>query len=157
MYDYEAGKQDWLAAGLPSEGRLAREPRIRDVARKDAPTCRLDEPVREVRDRARARGFDAAVVTNEERVVLGLLRAKELDESGDKVVEQAMRPAPSTYRPNVGVLEMAAVMMEHDVPNAPVTTSDGRLVGLLIREDLLRAAHELHSAAGPEEGDGHDH
>ena len=52
---------------------------------------------------------------------------------------------------------MAAVMMEHDVPNAPVTTSDGRLVGLLIREDLLRAAHELHSAAGHEEGDGHDH
>ena len=109
-----------------------------------------------MRDRAQAQGFDAAVVTNEERVVLGLLRAKELEESGDKVVERAMRPAPSTYRPNVGVLEMAAVMVEHDVPNAPVTTSDGRLVGLLLREDLLRAAHELHSA-GHHEEEGDDH
>jgi CBS domain-containing protein len=145
-----------LAAGLPSEGRLAHEPRILAVARKDAPTCRLDEPVQGVRDRAAAQGFDAAVVINEERVVLGLLRAEELDRGGEKLVEQGMRPAPSTYRPNVGVLAMAAVMVEHDLPNAPVTTSDGRLVGLLVREDLLRAAHELHSA-GHEEEEGHDH
>ena len=27
VYDYEAGKSDWLAAGLPSEGALARLPR----------------------------------------------------------------------------------------------------------------------------------
>jgi CBS domain-containing protein len=157
VYDYEAGKQDWLAAGLPSEGRLASEPRIRDVARTDVPTCRLDEPVQVVRDRANAHGFDAAVVTNEERVVLGLLRAKELDEGGDTVAERAMRPAPSTFRPNVGVLLMAATMVEHDLPNAPVTTSDGRLVGLLVREDLLRAAHELHLTSGHGEGEGHDH
>ena len=29
-------------------------------------------------------------------------------------------------------------MVEHDLVKAPVTTSDGRLVGLLLREDAVR-------------------
>jgi len=32
--------------------------------------------------------------------------------------------------------------------NAPITTSDGRLVGLLLRADAVRTAHELHQAEG---------
>ena len=41
VYDYVTGKLDWLAAGLPSDGPLARLPRAGDVARKDVPTCDL--------------------------------------------------------------------------------------------------------------------
>ena len=36
VYDYEAGKSDWLAAALPSEGRLAGEPSAGDVVRGDS-------------------------------------------------------------------------------------------------------------------------
>ena len=43
------GELDWLAAGLPTEGLNAERPRAGDVARMDVPTCRLDEPVGEVR------------------------------------------------------------------------------------------------------------
>jgi Mg/Co/Ni transporter MgtE len=39
---------------------------------------------------------------------------------------------------------MAAFMMEHDLESSPITTSDGRLVGLLRREDAAKAASELH-------------
>ena len=35
-FDYMAGKADWIAAGLPTEGRLASEPRAGDVARQGA-------------------------------------------------------------------------------------------------------------------------
>jgi len=35
-------------------------------------------------------------------------------------------------------------MIEHDLDSSPITTSDGRLVGLLRRQDAARAALELH-------------
>jgi len=139
VYDYVDGKLDWLAAGLPTEGTAAERPRAGDVARKDAPTCRLEEPVGDVRDRVRAAGWDAVVVVNDANVVLGLLRAKELGSGPDLHVEQVMRPGPSTFRPFVSAEEMAHYMVEHDLQSAPVTTSDGRLVGVLLREDVLRA------------------
>ena len=93
---------------------------------------------------------DACVVVNQESVVLGLLRAKELQGDPDQRIEEAMRPGPSTNRPYVSIEKMAAIMSEHDLPNCPVTTSDGRLVGLLVREDAQRAAHELHREGDPD-------
>jgi Mg/Co/Ni transporter MgtE len=137
-----AGELDWLAAGLPTEGRNASRPRAGEVARRDVPTCRLDESIGEVRARVRAAGWDACVVVNDERVVLGLLRAKELRRGQDESIERVMRPGPSTFRPHVPIEELAHHMIHHDLPTSPVTTSDGRLVGLLRREDAARVALE---------------
>jgi len=145
--DYVAGKLDWMAAGLPTEGTNAQRPRAGAVARHDAPTCRLDETLGPVRERVRAAGWKACVVVNAERVVLGLLRDNELGGDPDQRIEQAMRPGPSTFRPFVLVEELAPHMAEHDLPNAPITTSDGRLVGLIILEDAARVAHEVHGTA----------
>jgi CBS domain-containing protein len=136
------GELDWLAAGLPTEGRNADRPRAGDVARRDAPTCRLDEPIGQVRARMQAAGWDACVVVNDERVGLGLLRAEELRRGQDEPIEQVMRPGPSTFRPHVPIEELAHHMIHHDLPSSPVTTSDGRLVGLLRREDAARVALE---------------
>jgi CBS domain-containing protein len=144
VHDYVDGKLDWLAAGLPTEGANAAKPRAADVARRDVPTCRLDERLGDVRQRVRATGFDACVVTNDENIVFGLLRSKELDGSDDKRIEEVMRPGPSTFRPFVLIEEMARSMTEHDLANAPITTSDGRLVGLLLRDDAVAAAHHEH-------------
>jgi Mg/Co/Ni transporter MgtE len=136
------GELDWLAAGLPTEGLNAERPRTGDVARRDVPTCRLDESIGQVRARVRAAGWDACVVVNDERVVLGLLRAEELQRGQDEPVEQVMRPGPSTFRPHVAIEKLAHFMVHHDLLSSPVTTSDGRLVGLLRREDAARAALE---------------
>jgi predicted transcriptional regulator len=91
----------------------------------------------------RTAGFEACVVVNSERVVLGLLRAKELAGAPDLPIEQVMRPGPSTFRPNVPIEEMAEHMIDNSLESSPITTSDGRLVGLLLRSDAARAAHEL--------------
>jgi CBS domain-containing protein len=153
IYDYVDGKLDWLAAGLPTEGVVAALPRADTVARRDVPTCRIDEPIDEVRERVRAAGWDACVVVNDERVVFGLLREKELGNEGDEPVERVMRPGPSTFRPHVPIEEMAAFMVEHDLASSPITSSDGRLIGLLRREDAVRDANELHAHHGSgEEG-----
>ena len=133
-----------MAAGLPTDGTNAERPRAGDVASRDAPTCRLDEPIERVRERARSLGWDACVVVNDERVVLGLLRKAELDSQDGQPVERVMRPGPSTFRPHVAIEEIAHFMVDHDLPTSAITTSNGRLVGLLRREDAARAALEHH-------------
>lgn len=147
------GIQDWLAAGLPVEGTLTTIPTAGEVARDDAPTCRLDERLGDLRDRAREAGWEAAVVVNEQRVVLGLLRAKELDGDPEARIEEAMRPGPSTYRPHVTILEMAELMVRHDLPTSLITRSDGTLVGLLRREDAVEAARRFHERHHHEDHD----
>jgi Mg/Co/Ni transporter MgtE len=107
-------------------------------------TARLDERLGEVSERAAAVGLEAAVVVNEERVVLGLLRTKELAGVPEQPIEHAMRPGPSTFRPYVAIAQMAALMVEHNLDSSPITTSDGKLVGLLMTDDAVRVAHELH-------------
>ncbi len=125
-----------MGAGLPTEGTNTQHPRLADVVRRDVPVCSPGERLGEVRDRAVAAGWDACVVVSGERVVLGLLRAGELQEDPDLLVEQVMRPGPSTYRPFVSVAEMRRIMIDRNMESSPVTTSDGRLVGLVRKQDV---------------------
>jgi CBS domain-containing protein len=136
-----------MAAGWPTEGTNTQHPRAGDLARKDVPTCGLKEKVVEVRTRAKEKGWDAAVVVNDERVVFGLLRSNELESEAHVLIEHAMRPGPSTFRPYVSLHEMLHFMVDHKVESSPITTSDGRLVGLLLQKDVADAMRkELEEA-----------
>jgi len=134
--DFEGGKLDWMAAGLPTEGTDTKRPRAGDLAKKDAPTCRMDEKLDEVRRRVK----DAVVVVNEHRIVMGILRSKELQQDGDLTIEKAMHPGPSTFRTYVTAAEIAEFMVSHQLESSPITTSDGKLVGLIYQADAVRAA-----------------
>jgi CBS domain-containing protein len=74
--------------------------------------------------------------------VLGLLRKKELTLDPDVGVEQVMRNGPTTSRPNEPLRKMAKRMRERGARTMLVTTSDGKLVGLLYRDDAERLAGE---------------
>ena len=136
MYDYGTGILDWKTAGLPVEGTSTQQPRLVDVVRRDVPTCSLGERLGDVRSRVTAAGWDACVVVSQDRVVLGLLRARELQGDPELRVDQAMRPGPSTYRPFVPVAELRGIMSDRNLESSPVTTSDGRLVGLVRRQNV---------------------
>jgi CBS domain-containing protein len=125
-----------MGAGLPVEGTNTLRPRLIDVVRRDVPTCTLSERLGDVRDRVVAAGWDACVVVSQQRVVLGLLRAKQLQADPDLPVEVVMRPGPSTYRPFVSVEDMRRTMTERNLQCSPVTTGDGKLVGLVRRQDV---------------------
>ena len=142
VYDYVPGKADWFASGLPKEGRLASLPTIGDAARRDVPTCAPAEKVENAWNRVQAAGWDACVVVNKERVVLGLLREKEVSTDPGATVERVMRSGPTTFRPDVPVGNVAERMRERGARTVLVTTSDGRLVGLLYRDDAERLAGE---------------
>jgi rhodanese-related sulfurtransferase/CBS domain-containing protein len=148
VHRYEAGKADWSAAGLPREGKEAHTPRAGDVARHDVPTCRLSDRLDVVRARVQTAGWDTCLVVNEAGVVLGRLGRKALysGAGGQAVVEETMKLGPSTYRPDVPLGELAEHMRTHDLTTAPITTSDGVLVGLVFRHDAERRFHESHAA-----------
>src|SRR5690242_16935916 len=76
--EYKAGKQDWLAAGLPVEGRRAAEPTIAAVMRRDVPRCALDDRAGAIADAARAGGWDWVAVVDSRGVLLGRVRAPEV-------------------------------------------------------------------------------
>jgi CBS domain-containing protein len=140
VHHYNGGKLDWMAAGLPIEGENATRPRAGTVARKDVPVASLTERLGGVRDRVTAAGWDAVVVVDAQRIVLGLLRSAELAKDAGLTIEEAMRPGPSTFRPYVSIKEMADYMTSHDHVSSPITTSDGELIGLLYRSDAIREA-----------------
>ncbi len=134
VYDYVPGKANWSASGLPTEGTLASLPTVGDAARRDVPTCAPEEKAGDAWERARKQGWDRCVVVNAERVVLGLLRADRVSEPEVRV-EQAMRNGPATFRPNEPVRKVAERMRKRKATAVLVTTPDGRLVGLLYRDD----------------------
>ncbi len=141
-YDYAPSKVDWSAAGLPMEGDLAGIPTVGDAALSDVPTCAPGEKVGEVHGRIRETVWDRCVVVNEGRVVLGLLREKDLASDPEATAGEAMRPGPTTVRPDTPAGKMAERMRKRGTASVLVTTSDGELVGLMHREDAERLTAE---------------
>jgi CBS domain-containing protein len=133
VYDYVAGEADWLANGLPSEGRDAQRPRAGNAARRDVPTCVPLERIGDVRERIQPAGWDICIVVNAERVVLGRLRGDAWDHPAGTPVEQAMAAGPTTIRPDTELTEVAERMRKQGVTSIIVTTTGGHLVGILNR------------------------
>ena len=79
----------------------------------------------------RATDWDACIVVNEERVVLGRLGRKALAETADVIVEEVMSEGPSTVRPTATLRETRERLRPKGNTTALVTTSDGRLVGVV--------------------------
>lgn len=136
VYDYVAGKADWLANGLPTEGTAAATPRIGPIAHRDTPTCRLDDRVGDAAAGAAAAGYDFCAVVNEASSVLGILEARVLGDQPDARVEAVMRAGPSTFRPGTPVAELRTFLGERSLRRALVTTSEGRLVGTVFARNL---------------------
>lgn len=132
---------DWFAGGLPREGKLAAHPRVGDVARREVPTCRLEERLGDLAPRVGDGGWQVCVAVDEHRVVLGLIEADQLAAAGD--VAGSLRPGPTTLRPHLTVEETLDYLRRRDRDSVLVTTPDGELIGLARRADLERsvAAH----------------
>ena len=61
----------------------------------------------------------------------------------DVSAEEAMTPGPSTVRPSARLEAMVDRMHRQKLSNLPVTTSDGRFVGLLTLRDAEDSLQEL--------------
>jgi len=138
VYEYKAGKEDWLAAGLPSEGRSAAEPTIASVIRRDVPRFGLEDRARSILDSLRAGGWEWAAIVNGAGILLGRVRAGDITDP-DATASALMDEGPSTYRLNVRLDELLERMHDGRFDMAFVTDPDGRLKGLVTRRDIARA------------------
>jgi Mg/Co/Ni transporter MgtE len=78
-------------------------------------------------------------VVDEDGVVLGRLGRKALRREDDVTAEEAMSLGPGTLRPSARLQEAVDWMRKRGATSAPITTSDGRLYGLLLLADAERA------------------
>jgi CBS domain-containing protein len=134
VYDYVAGKSDWLAADLPFEGtaQLAGLFTRREVA-----TASEDTPADEALRRLEEQGFGPVLVLNQVGVVMGAAYRKVLTSAAEGVGTGAvMRFGVTTVRPSERAADLAHRMSHGQVSRVVVTRSDGALVGLFFAEDL---------------------
>jgi len=139
VHDYAAGEADWLAYGHPSEGSEAAKPRAGVIARRDVPTCSLDDRLGDVRNRVETAGWDECVVVNHAGVVLGRVRGEALGGDAEELVGAVMEPGPTTIRPDEPLATLVPRLRDKRVGRIIVTTPDGRLVGLVERDVAERA------------------
>ena len=135
VYDYVAGKQDWLANGLPTEGDRSAVPAAGDLTREDVVTCGLGDRLGSVRERVTRSPYGFALVVSANGVLLGRLRRAALEGDSDAIAEHAMEAGPSTVRPDADLAELVERLRARDLQYAVVTTPDGALVGVLRRAD----------------------
>jgi Mg/Co/Ni transporter MgtE len=136
VYDYVAGKADWLAHGLDVEGSEAGRSTVGRLARTDAVTCSLDEQVGDVRARVEASPYRLALVVSETGVLLGRLRRATLEGDPQRTAAAAMESGPSTVRPDTAPTKLAERLRVRDLRTALVTTPEGILIGIVLRDDL---------------------
>ena len=134
VYDYAAGKTDWLAADLPFVGsaQLAGMFTRRDVA-----FVAMDTPAVDALRLREAQGFGPVLVLNEAGVVMGTAHRDALASAAEGAVAGAViRFGVTTVRPSEQAADLVHRMSHAEVSRVVVTRSDGTLVGLFFAEDL---------------------
>lgn len=138
MYDYVLGKVDWLAHNLPVD-RDGPAPRTAaDFMHDGVVTCGLDESVGEVKEKISSSPFGFAVATTPAGVVLGRVRGSVLDCDPALRIEEVMEPGPSTVRPDRPVDQLIERLARQELRFAIVTTPEGRLLGVVRRDEVER-------------------
>ena len=127
-----AGKIDWIAMGMPTEGMLT-ETTIQQLVR-EVPTCKLGENLADVKARL-SEDWNISVVVDPQTIVLGLLDLDHVQDSKGSI-EDVMNPAPLTLRPSVLIAEALAYFEQSHLIFALVTRSTGELIGAIRKKDL---------------------
>ncbi|MBV9413799.1 MAG: CBS domain-containing protein [Solirubrobacterales bacterium] len=149
------GKVDWLANNLPVEGDDPEAPIAGRVMRVDAVLCRPTDRVADIRDLIERSPYPFALVTSDDRTLLGRAPSSALDPASDRPVWDVAEPGPKTFRPHVSAGEVAGVLADKGYRWAIVTTPEGRFLGVASREDLEHLDDADRSGLAVEEATDH--
>jgi CBS domain-containing protein len=134
VYEYVAGKADWLAADLPFEGTAELAGMF---TRRGVATVGERTPVAEALRLLDVQGFGPVVVLNQADVVTGAAYGHNLQSAAaDAEVGTVLRFGVSTVRPSEDAAALAHRMGHAEVTRVVVTRSDGTLVGLFFARDV---------------------
>jgi CBS domain-containing protein len=128
VYDYAAGKVDWMAAGWPTVRADPSERRALEVADRDPPICRPSDRVGNVPGSTGR----ALIVVNEQRIVLG--RVPWRRRHHDALAEAVMDSGPTTVRAHEPLQPLLDRMVRRHVSEMIVSTPEGELLGVVYRD-----------------------
>jgi rhodanese-related sulfurtransferase/CBS domain-containing protein len=135
VYDYVGSKTAWLGEGLPVEGDVA--PGDRAGARATRPpTCDPDATIGEVTAALTSDDTTVVVIVDDDDVVVGSLHPHAAALPATTPVLEAADPGPATVRPSITRFELAQSMDDDGQHHVIVSTSHGRLLGVVRRNDL---------------------
>ncbi len=134
------GKVDWLAHALPVEGDRPDAPIAGRAMRADAVLCRPQDRIADVYKALERSPYPFALVTSDDRTVLGRAPASALDPASERAVFDVAEPGPKTFRPHAAADKVAGFLADKGFRWAIVTTPEGRFLGVASREDLEREA-----------------
>lgn len=136
VYDYVPGKSDWLARGLPTEGTQAATRRAHHLARADVVRAALTDPVEELAEHLAGSIYPFALVVSEQGALLGRLPRSIIERSAGKEACEVMEAGPSTIRADTDAAKLLERLRAQNLRFALVTTPEGKLIGVVRRDDL---------------------
>ena len=119
------GKVDWLAHNLPVEGERPDAPIAGRVMRDDAVLCRPTDRIADVRESIERSPYPFALVTSDDRTLLGRAPSSALDPASDRPVSDVAEPGPKTFRPHVSAEKVAGVLADKGLRWAIVNYARG--------------------------------
>src|SRR2546423_13868255 len=106
------GKVDWLAHNLPLEGERPGAPIAGRVIRDDVVLCRPTDRIADVRESIERSPYPFALITSDNRTLLGRAPSSALDSASDRPVWEVAEPGPKTFRPHVATEQVAGVLAD---------------------------------------------
>lgn len=148
VFDYEDGKRDWMAYGLPTEGIGAL---LAAHLAEPCATVGIDQPVFLALEQLGALHAEFAAVVDAGDIVLGCVsRAALSDADAPSALLDVMQADPPTARPCDQADVLARILDAHvGAQRVLVTTGSGRLLGAVSRSRLLGSGRTLASLAVP--------
>jgi CBS domain-containing protein len=135
VYDYVGSKTAWLGEGLPVEGDVAPEDRAGARATRP-PTCAPDATIGDVTTALTADDTTVVVLVDDDDVVVGSLHPRAAELPPATPVLDAADPGPATVRPSITRFELAQSMDDDGQHHVIVSTSHGKLLGVIRRAEL---------------------
>lgn len=159
--------------GERAVGKMRFDLQVRDVMTRPARSIRSDATVRQAIDELLGQPFRALPVVDDSGRLVGVVSNGDLVTRGglgariellnvmapaererfltgvpDRSVSAVISPNPVTIAPTASLTEATKLICERRMKRLPVVGSDGKLVGILSRADVLRAVAEAFP--GPE-------
>jgi CBS domain-containing protein len=134
VYDYAAGKTDWITADLPFQGTAELAGLF---TRRGVATVAETTQAAEALHMLDAQGFGPVLVLNQAGVVMGAAYRDALASApAEAGTGSVMRFGVSTVRPSEDAAALADRMGHAEVSRVVVTRSDGTPVGLFFAADV---------------------
>jgi predicted transcriptional regulator len=135
VYHFVGGKTEWIEHGLPTTGEGPFLLLAGQVLRPATATCGPESRADDVRREMTPGPDSICAVVNDENVVLGRVRWRDLPDDDDARVETFMQLGPATVRPREELPPLLDRMRHAGVRTILVTTAEGRLLGVVNRDE----------------------